>query len=91
MSRQGALWRGELAQHIEEYLDGTESYDALLDWAMDHPFFDEQRDLDAAERPLLAEALGRILQLSETEPLPTRTTRDELLATMTRLRGGEHA
>jgi hypothetical protein len=89
MSRQGALWRGELAQHIHEYLGGAESYDELLDWVMDHPFFDDQSDLDAAERPLLAEALGRILQLSEAEPLPTRTTREELESTMTRLWGSE--
>jgi hypothetical protein len=91
MSRKGQLWRGELAQHIEAYLAEQESLDALLDWALDHPFFDEQSELDAEERRLLAEGLGRILQLSDAEPLPTRTTRGDLEATARRLWGSKGA
>lgn len=87
MSRKGQLWRGELAQHIESYLSGQEQAEELLDWALDHPFFDDQSELDDEEQRVLAEGLGRILQMSEAEPLPTRTTRADLAATVRRLWG----
>lgn len=74
MSRLGQLWRGDLAQQIEEYLAGALTEDALVDWAMDHPFFDDQSELDRMEQGIIAQALGRILALGEVPP----TTRDAL-------------
>lgn len=74
MSRLGQLWRGDLAQHIEDYLAGALTEDALLDWTMDHPFFDDRSDLDRSEQEIIAQTLGRILALGETPP----TSRDAL-------------
>ena len=79
MSRQGELWRGEIALHLEEYLHGRLTVEALLDWSMDHPFFDQQMDIDPDERPVIGAALGAILQLDHQEPASTRTTRTDLV------------
>jgi hypothetical protein len=78
MSRQGELWRAEIAEQVEAHLGGQLSADELLDWCIDHPFFDQQADLDAGERALIGGALGAILQIDEQEPLGTRTTCQEL-------------
>jgi hypothetical protein len=88
MSRQGELWRAEIAEQVDAYLDGRLSADDLLDWSMDHPFFDQQADLDPAEQALLGGALGAILQLDEQEPLGVRTTRQELRRLVALLWGG---
>ena len=79
MSRKGQLWRGDLAQHIEEYLAGENSAGDLLDWAMDHPLFEDQTDLGDEDQAVLAQGLGLILQMSEDEPEESRTTREQLL------------
>jgi hypothetical protein len=91
MSRQGELWRAEIAEQVEAYLGGQLSTDELLDWSIDHPFFDQQVDLDAGEQTLIGGALGAILQLDEQEPLGTRTTRQELRRLVTLLWGRSDA
>jgi len=78
MSRKGQLWRGELAQHIEEYLEGASTEEELLDWGLDHPFFDDQSELDSIELSLIGMALGRILQRSSVEAPATRTSNAQL-------------
>ena len=80
MSKKGALWRGELAQRISECLHGTLSSDDLLEWALDHPFFDDREQLSDEEQRLIAQALGTILQLAPDEPPATRTTPEQLAA-----------
>ena len=79
VSRTGELWRGELAMQAEGYLTGTLSLDALLDWALDYPFFDDRSLLDQQEQRLVAHMLGCILQLSPQEPEESRTARDQLV------------
>ena len=78
MSRKGQLWQGDLAQHIEEHLAGADAPDSLLEWALDHPFFDDRDGLDPVEQTAIARALGLILQASEDEPVATRTSRTQL-------------
>jgi hypothetical protein len=87
MSRQGELWRAEIADQVTAYLGGRLGAGDLLDWSMDHPFFDQQADLDADEQALLGGALGAILQLDEQEPIGVRTTRQELRRLVTLLWG----
>lgn len=87
MSRKGQLWRGELAQHIEEYLEGEAREEEFIDWALDHPFFDDHSDLDAVELSLIGMGLGRILQRSAAEPFATRTTDAQLREAMLMLWG----
>ncbi|MDB5074793.1 MAG: hypothetical protein JWO42_972 [Chloroflexi bacterium] len=83
MSRKGELWRGDLAQHIEDYLNGAESAESLIDWAMDHPFFEEDRqDLSDEEQRAIAHALGTVLQLDPSEPEATRSTDAHLRETI---------
>ena len=78
MSRKGQLWQGDLAQHIEEHLAAPAAPAALLEWALDHPFFDDRAGLDPEEQMTIARALGLILQASEAEPGATRTSRVQL-------------
>ena len=82
MSRKGELWRGDLAMHLEDHLSGELSTDDLIDWAMDHPFFEDREQLSDAEQRVIAHALGRILQMTDDEPPATRTTPDELADTV---------
>ena len=82
MSRKGQLWRGELAGEIEEYLAGRIDAESLIAWAMDHPFFEDRTDLDASDQRLIAFALGRVLELDESEPEGARTTPEELVETV---------
>lgn len=84
MSRRGALWRGELALQIGAYLAGTLTVDDLVAWSVDHPFFDDQLDLDRAEVAVIGRALGAVLQRGPEEPLESRTT-DVDLAEIVRL------
>ena len=90
MSRKGAVWRGELAQRIEEHLQGAITADELVTWAVDHPFFEDRGELNPDEQRLLGSALGLILQSADDEPLPTRTTPEELAELAQSLWGGEH-
>ena len=87
MSRKGQLWRGELAGHVEDHLAGRLTAGDLLDWALDHPFFDDRTGLDDEEQAALGAALGSILQMSEEEPEASRTTREQLEALVRRLWG----
>ena len=54
MSRKGALWRGELAQRIAECLNGALPGDDLLEWALDHPFFEDREQLSDDEQRIIA-------------------------------------
>jgi hypothetical protein len=78
VSRKGELWRGDLAQHIEDYLKGAEAPEALIDWAIDHPFFEDRTDLSDDEQRTIAYALGTVLQMDSSEPLETRSTDAQL-------------
>ena len=80
MSRKGDVWRGELALRITECLDRMLPPDELLDWALDHPFFEDRDQLSEEEQRLIGQALGAILQLAEDEPPATRTTPEQLAA-----------
>jgi hypothetical protein len=80
MSRKGALWRGELAQRITECLSGTFPADDLLEWALDHPFFEDREQLGADEQRIIAQALGTVLRMAPDEPFSTRTTLEQLAA-----------
>lgn len=91
MSRKGAVWRGELAQRIEERLQGAITADDLVAWAVDHPFFDDREELSPDEQRLLGRALGLILQSADDEPLPTRTTPEELAELAQSLWGDDRA
>jgi hypothetical protein len=78
MSRKGQLWRGELAEQIDAHLAGNLTAADLVDWAIDHPFFEDQTDLDESDQRIIAYALGHILELDESEPDGARTTQEEL-------------
>jgi len=89
MSRKGAVWRGELAQRIEEHRQGAITTDDLVTWAVDHPFFEDREELSPDEQRLLGSALGMILQSADDEPQATRTTTEELAELAQSLWGGE--
>ena len=91
MSRKGALWRGELAQRIAERLDGTLADEDLLDWALDHPFFEDREQLSDEEQRLIAQALGTVLRMAPDEPRATRTTLEQVAAQVELLWPGFHA
>jgi hypothetical protein len=78
VSRKGELWRGDLAQHIEDYLKGAESLEELIDWSMDHPFYEDRTDLSDEEQRAIAHALGTVLQMDASEPIETRSTDAQL-------------
>lgn len=88
MSRKGELWRADIAQRIGEYLDGHLSTEGLVDWAVDHPFYDDQSDLDEEEQHLVALGLALALQLDGSEPEQTRTTSQQLRSAATALWAG---
>ncbi|HXT34516.1 MAG TPA: hypothetical protein VN837_02970 [Chloroflexota bacterium] len=90
MSRKGAVWRGELAQRIEEHLQGAISADDLVIWAVDHPFFEDREELSPDEQRLLGKALGMVLQSADDEPPATRTAPEQLAELAKSLWGGEH-
>jgi len=89
MSRQGEVWRGELAERIDEHMAGLISVDDLLGWALDHPFFEDRESLSPDEQRLLGRALGTILQAAADEPLATRTTPEQLAVLARELWGGD--
>lgn len=78
MSRKGQLWRGDLAQRIEGFLAGSESADELMDWALDHPFFEDQSELDDEDQRAIAMGLGRILELESHDLGSAGTSREQL-------------
>jgi len=91
MSRKGALWRGELAQRIAECLAGSLSSEDLLEWALDHPFFEDREQLSDDEQRIIAQALGTVLQMAPSEPPGTRTSLEQLAALVEVLWPGYHA
>jgi hypothetical protein len=78
MTRKGELWRGEVGQHIEDYLAGGFALGVLIDWALDHPFFEDRADLTGDEQTAIAQGLGTILQSDPNEPFPTRVSHEQL-------------
>jgi hypothetical protein len=78
-SRRAQLWRLELADQIRSFLDGSLHGDALIDWAMDHPFFDDRGDLSDDDARVIGAALGGILTMGPQVPLYQRTTREQLV------------
>ena len=88
MSRKGELWRADIAQKIGDYLDHGLTAGELTDWAIDHPFYDDQSELDEEEKRLIALGLAVALQLDESEPAETRTTETQLRHTASALWSG---
>jgi hypothetical protein len=80
MSRKGELWRGDLAQHIADYLAGNSTGDDLIGWAVDHPFFEDRSELSADDQRIIGLGLGTILQMDVSEPPELRTTDEQLRA-----------
>ncbi len=91
MSRKGALWRGELAQRVSECLNGALPAEDLVEWALDHPFFEDREQLSDDEQRIIAQALGTVLQMAPDEPAATRTTLEQLAALIEVLWPGFHA
>ena len=81
-SRRAQLMRLELADQIGFFLAGELDGDTLMDWAMDHPFFEDRAELSDADARVIGTALGRILTMGPQEPLPQRTTREQLAETV---------
>lgn len=77
-SRRAQLLRLELADQIRLFLDGAIEGEALMDWAIDHPFYEDRADLSADDARVIGTALGRILTMGPEEPLYQRTTREQL-------------
>lgn len=87
MTRKGQVWRGEIAERIQAHLDGAITAEDLIDWALEHPFYDDQTDLDDPDRRAIANALGHILQLDQAEAADQRTTAAMLPAVVDALWG----
>ena len=77
-SRRAQLMRLEIADQIRLFLAGGLDGAALMDWAMDHPFYDDRAELSADDARVIGAALGRILTMGPEEPLYQRTTREQL-------------
>ncbi len=77
-SRRAQLWRLEIADQIRLFLDGEIDGEALMDWAMDHPFYEDRAELSENDAKVIGAALGRILTMGPEEPLYQRTTREQL-------------
>ena len=81
-SRRAQLWRLEIADQIRLFLDGEINGEALMDWAMDHPFYEDRAELSEDDITIIGAALGRILTMGPQEPLYQRTTREQLAASV---------
>ena len=77
-SRRAQLLRLELADQIRHFLDGTLDGAAMIDWAVDHPFYEVRTDLSDDDARVVGRALGRILTMGPEELLHQRTTREHL-------------
>ena len=86
-TRRAQLLRLELADQIRLFLDGALPGETLMDWAMDHPFYDDRAELSEEDNKVIGRALGRILTMGPEEPLYQRTTREELAETVRELAG----
>ncbi len=81
-SRRAELLRLELSDQLRLFLDGHLDGVILMDWAMDHPFFEDaggRDDLDEEDQKAIGLALGRILTMGPEEPLYQRSTREDLI------------
>lgn len=74
--------RLELADQIRLFLAGDLDGEALMDWSMDHPFYEDRADLSEDDARVIGAALGRILTMGPEEPLYQRTTREQLAETV---------
>jgi len=79
-SRRAQLLRLELSDQIRLFLAGQIEGEALMDWAMDHPFFEDhgRAELAREDQQVIGAALGRILTMGPEEPLYQRATREQL-------------
>ncbi len=84
-TRRAQLLRLELADQIRLFLDGELPGERLMDWAMDHPFYDDRGELSPDDNKIIGLALGRILTMGPEEPLYQRTTREQLAETVQEL------
>lgn len=81
-SRRARLIRLELADQITQFLAGGMDGNALIDWALDHPFYEDRSDLSSDDEQIVGAALGQILTMGPREPLFRRTTREQLAETV---------
>ncbi len=84
-SRRAQMMRLEIADQIRLFLDGQTNGNLLMDWAMDHPFFDDRSDLSGDDLKAIGAALGRILTMGPEEPLYQRATREQLIESVQEL------
>ena len=77
-SRTTRLMRLELAERIRQFLLGRLDGALLVDWAIDHPFFEDCSDLSAGDQTVIGKALGRVLSIAEGEDVSHKATREEL-------------
>lgn len=84
-SRRAQLMRLELADHIRLFLERQMDGEALIDWAVDHPFFEDRAELTDVDQQVLGEALGRVLTMGPEEPLAQRATREDLIQSVEKL------
>ncbi len=81
-TRRAQLLRLELADQIRLFLEGELPGEQLMDWAMDHSFYDDRSELSPDDNTVIGLALGRILTMGPEEPLYQRTTREQLAETV---------
>jgi hypothetical protein len=81
-TRHAQLLRLELADQIRLFLEGELPGERLMDWAMDHSFYDDRSELSPDDNTVIGLALGRILTMGPEEPLYQRTTREQLAETV---------
>ncbi|MCA1598275.1 MAG: hypothetical protein LC769_04515 [Chloroflexi bacterium] len=81
-NRRAQLLRLELADQIRLFLEGELPGEHLMDWAMDHSFYDDRSELSPDDTTIIGLALGRILTMGPEEPLYQRTTREQLAETV---------
>jgi hypothetical protein len=84
-TRRAQLLRLELADQIRLFLDGKTPGEQLMDWALDHPFYEDRAELSPDDNKVIGLALGRILTMGPEEPLYQRTTREQLAETVQEL------
>lgn len=84
-SRRAQLLRLELADQMRLFLAGDLDGETLMDWAMDHPFYEDRSELTEDDARIIGAALGRILTMGPQEPLYQRTTREQLAETVREL------
>jgi len=84
-TRRAQLLRLELADQIRLFLEDELPGERLMDWALDHPFYEDRGELAPEDNKIIGLALGRILTMGSEEPLYQRTTREQLAETVQEL------